>query len=203
MKYVLLFSASDKPTFSKLKNFKIPKLTLYFCFVFLLIKKRRDLVKYLSTIELPGIKLYQEKEVKMNFLLFNWDFSQKLWHWQNKTRKKLDERCFSNFLSFFMQEKNFNVTLEDVSRDMGMLSLQGPLSRRILQKLTPGNTDLSEEGFPFSTCQTLTVAGHQVHRLENRCLFPNIYNMKNQFWTGLGSRASTWKKSLGPIMSTL
>ena len=152
-------------------------------------KKRRDLVKYLSTIELPGIKLYQEKEVKMNFLLFNWDFSQKLWHWQNKTRKKLDERCFSNFLSFFMQEKNFNVTLEDVSRDMGMLSLQGPLSRRILQKLTPGNTDLSEEGFPFSTCQTLTVAGHQVHRLENRCLFPNIYNMKNQFWAGLGSRA--------------
>ena len=191
MKYVLLFSASDKPTFSKLKNFKIPKLTLYFCFVFLLIKKRRDLVKYLSTIELPGIKLYQEKEVKMNFLLFNWDFSQKLWHWQNKTRKKLDERCFSNFLSFFMQEKNFNVTLEDVSRDMGMLSLQGPLSRRILQKLTPGNTDLSEEGFPFSTCQTLTVAGHQVHRLENRCLFPNIYNMKNQFWAGLGSRANT------------
>ena len=169
MKYVLLFSASDKPTFSKLKNFKIPKLTLYFCFVF----------------------FYQEKEVKMNFLLFNWDFSQKLWHWQNKTRKKLDERCFSNFLSFFMQEKNFNVTLEDVSRDMGMLSLQGPLSRRILQKLTPGNTDLSEEGFPFSTCQTLTVAGHQVHRLENRCLFPNIYNMKNQFWASLGSRAST------------
>ena len=102
----------------------------------------------------------------MNFLLFNWDFSQKLWHWQNKTRKKLDERCFSNFLSFFMQEKNFNVTLEDVSRDMGMLSLQGPLSRRILQKLTPGNTDLSEEGFPFSTCQTLTVAGHQVLALR-------------------------------------
>ena len=32
------------------------------------------------------------------------------------------------------------------------------------------------------------------HRLENRCLFPNIYNMKNQFWAGLGSRASTWKK---------
>ena len=104
--------------------------------------------------------------------------------------------AFQFFFSFFMQEKNFNVTLEDVSRDMGMLSLQGPLSRRILQKLTPGNTDLSEEGFPFSTCQTLTVAGHQVHRLENRCLFPNIYNMKNQFWAGLGSRASSWKKNV-------
>lgn len=65
-----------------------------------------------------------------------------------------------------LHEKNFNVTLEDVSRDMGMLSLQGPLSRRILQKLTPGNTDLSEEGFPFSTCQTLTVAGHQVLALR-------------------------------------
>ena len=70
------------------------------------------------------------------------------------------------FLFFFLQEKNFNVTLEDVSRDMGMLSLQGPLSRRILEKLTPTNTDLSEKAFPFSTCQTLSVAGHEVLALR-------------------------------------
>ena len=72
------------------------------------------------------------------------------------------------YFSFFLQEKNFNVTLEDVSKDMGMLSLQGPLSRHILQKLTPTDTDLSDEGFPFSTCQTLTVAGHQVLALRVR-----------------------------------
>ena len=49
----------------------------------------------------------------------------------------------------------------------------------------------------YRNCVTLG----SYHRLENRCLFPNIYDMKNQFWAGLGSRASTWKKSLGPIMS--
>ena len=76
---------------------------------------------------------------------------------------------YTTFLSF--QEKNFNVTLEDVSKDMGMLSLQGPLSRRILQKLTPSDTDLSDKGFPFSTCQTLTVAGHQVLALRVRYVF--------------------------------
>ena len=29
----------------------------------------------------------------------------------------------------------------------------------------------------------------------------HIYNMKNQLWAGLGSRAVIVKKSLGPIMS--
>jgi hypothetical protein len=31
--------------------------------------------------------------------------------------------------------------------------------------------------------------------------FGHIYNMKNQFWAGLGSRVELMKKSLGPIMS--
>ena len=38
-------------------------------------------------------------------------------------------------------------------------------------------------------------------RYDHRWVLGHIYDMKNQFWAGLGSRASTWKKSLGPIMS--
>ena len=56
------------------------------------------------------------------------------------------------------------MTLEDVSRDMGMLSLQGPKSRLILEKLT--KADLSDVAFPFSTCQSINVAGHQVLALR-------------------------------------
>ena len=64
-----------------------------------------------------------------------------------------------------LQDKNFNVTLSDVSRKMGMLSLQGPKSRKILQKLT--DADLSNEGFPFNSCQYIKVAGgHEVLALR-------------------------------------
>lgn len=63
-----------------------------------------------------------------------------------------------------IQDENFNVTLQDVSRQMGMMSLQGPKSRQILQKLT--HCDLTNEAFPFSTCQTITVAGHEVLALR-------------------------------------
>lgn len=66
------------------------------------------------------------------------------------------------YLIFSFKEKNFNVTLEDVSRDMGMLSLQGPKSKEILEKLT--DTDLNQ--FPFSTCQWIKVAGHTVLALR-------------------------------------
>lgn len=63
-----------------------------------------------------------------------------------------------------MQEKKFDVQLEDVSRDMGMLSLQGPKSRQILEKLT--ERDLSDQAFPFSSCAILNVAGRQVMALR-------------------------------------
>jgi hypothetical protein len=43
---------------------------------------------------------------------------------------------------------------------MGMISLQGPKSRAILQTLT--NADLSNEAFPFSTNQIIKVSGHEV-----------------------------------------
>ena len=63
-----------------------------------------------------------------------------------------------------VQDKGFNVRLEDKSEDMGMLSLQGPLSRHILAQLTP--TPLDNESFPFNSHQMIEVAGHAVRALR-------------------------------------
>lgn len=63
-----------------------------------------------------------------------------------------------------IQDKGFDVRLEDRSHDMGMLSLQGPASRDILQKLT--DTPLDNESFPFSTNKMIIVGGHQVRALR-------------------------------------
>ena len=80
------------------------------------------------------------------------------------TRPKQSQDRFILLFRFFFQEKNFNATLTDVSSEMGMLSIQGPRSRHILQPLT--SADLSDEAFPFSTWRTIDVAGHEVMALR-------------------------------------
>ena len=47
------------------------------------------------------------------------------------------------------------MTIIDTTDQMGLLSLQGPASRDILQRLT--DTDLSDASFPFSTSQLIQV----------------------------------------------
>jgi sarcosine dehydrogenase len=59
-----------------------------------------------------------------------------------------------------IQDKGFDVTLRDATREMAMISLQGPKSRAILQSLT--TADLSNEAFPFSTNQIIQVSGQKV-----------------------------------------
>ena len=63
-----------------------------------------------------------------------------------------------------VQDKGFNVKIEDRSEDMGMLSLQGPLSRHILSQLT--SEPLDNESFPFNTNKMIKVAGHPVRALR-------------------------------------
>lgn len=52
------------------------------------------------------------------------------------------------------------VTIADVTTELGMLSLQGPCSRAVLQALT--DADLDSVAFPFRAARTLTVAGRDV-----------------------------------------
>jgi len=63
-----------------------------------------------------------------------------------------------------IQDMGFDVRLEDRSHDMGMLSLQGPLSRHILSQLTP--QPLDNESFPLNTNKMINVAGHMVRALR-------------------------------------
>jgi len=63
-----------------------------------------------------------------------------------------------------IQDAGFKVQLEDRSRDMGMLSLQGPKSRLIMEKLT--NEKLDNSSFPFSTHKMINIAGHPVRALR-------------------------------------
>ena len=68
-----------------------------------------------------------------------------------------------------VQDKGFNVSIEDRSHDMGMLSLQGPLSRHILSQLT--STPLDNDSFALNTNKMIRVAGHQVRALRYYCFF--------------------------------
>lgn len=63
-----------------------------------------------------------------------------------------------------IQDAGFkDVRVDDVSRDLGLLSLQGPEARNILGKVVAGGeAALSNEAFPFYTHKVIEVAGHKV-----------------------------------------
>ena len=53
-----------------------------------------------------------------------------------------------------------DIQLKDCSRDYGMLSLQGPKSKEIMQLVSQDNFD--NASFPVSTNKWIEVAGHKV-----------------------------------------
>ncbi|XP_052037900.1 sarcosine dehydrogenase, mitochondrial [Apodemus sylvaticus] len=63
-----------------------------------------------------------------------------------------------------LQDQAFRCQLMDSSEDLGMLSIQGPASRAILQDVL--DADLSNEAFPFSTHQLVRAAGHLVRAIR-------------------------------------
>ncbi|MED6248055.1 hypothetical protein ATANTOWER_025201 [Ataeniobius toweri] len=65
-----------------------------------------------------------------------------------------------NHIKTVIQDQGFRCQLTDHSEDMGMISIQGPKSRAVLQEVL--DTDLSNEAFPFSTHKLVNAAGHQV-----------------------------------------
>ncbi|XP_056146908.1 sarcosine dehydrogenase, mitochondrial [Lampris incognitus] len=69
-----------------------------------------------------------------------------------------------NHIRTVLQDQGFNCHLTDHSEDMGMISIQGPKSRDVLQEVL--DTDLSNEAFPFSTHKVVSAAGHQVRAMR-------------------------------------
>ncbi|XP_048875339.1 sarcosine dehydrogenase, mitochondrial isoform X3 [Brienomyrus brachyistius] len=63
-----------------------------------------------------------------------------------------------------LQDRGFRCTLLDHSEDIGMISIQGPKSRHLLQDVL--DADLSNEAFPFSTHKVVQAAGHQVRAMR-------------------------------------
>ncbi|OWK10345.1 SARDH [Cervus elaphus hippelaphus] len=63
-------------------------------------------------------------------------------------------------ISAALQDRRFRCQLIDSSEDLGLLSVQGPASRAILQEVL--EADLSDEAFPFSTHKLVRAAGHLV-----------------------------------------
>uniref|UniRef100_A0A663MZB7 Sarcosine dehydrogenase, mitochondrial n=1 Tax=Athene cunicularia TaxID=194338 RepID=A0A663MZB7_ATHCN len=63
-----------------------------------------------------------------------------------------------------LQDMKLQCKLLDCSEELGMMSIQGPLSRVVLQEVL--DTDLSNEAFPFSTHKLTTVAGCTVRAMR-------------------------------------
>uniref|UniRef100_UPI0037E963FE sarcosine dehydrogenase, mitochondrial n=1 Tax=Semicossyphus pulcher TaxID=241346 RepID=UPI0037E963FE len=69
-----------------------------------------------------------------------------------------------NHIRTVLQDQGFCCQLIDHSEDMGMISIQGPKSREVLQEVL--DTDLSNEAFPFSSHKVVNAAGHQVRAMR-------------------------------------
>ncbi|XP_028457562.1 sarcosine dehydrogenase, mitochondrial isoform X1 [Perca flavescens] len=69
-----------------------------------------------------------------------------------------------NHIRTVLQDQGFHCQLTDHSEDMGMISIQGPKSREVLQEVL--DTDLNNEAFPFSTHKVVNAAGHQVRAMR-------------------------------------
>ncbi|XP_064027219.1 sarcosine dehydrogenase, mitochondrial isoform X3 [Pogoniulus pusillus] len=63
-----------------------------------------------------------------------------------------------------LQDMKLKCKLLDCSEELGMMSIQGPLSRVVLQEVL--DTDLSNEAFPFSTHKLTTAAGCKVRAMR-------------------------------------
>uniref|UniRef100_A0A3Q3LRL6 Sarcosine dehydrogenase, mitochondrial n=1 Tax=Mastacembelus armatus TaxID=205130 RepID=A0A3Q3LRL6_9TELE len=69
-----------------------------------------------------------------------------------------------NHIRTVLQDQGFHCQLTDHSEDMGMISIQGPKSREVLQEVL--DTDLSNEAFPFSTHKVVNAAGRPVRAVR-------------------------------------
>ncbi|XP_042820448.1 sarcosine dehydrogenase, mitochondrial isoform X4 [Panthera tigris] len=67
-------------------------------------------------------------------------------------------------ISTVLQDQKFRCQLIDSSEDLGLISIQGPASRAILQEVL--DADLSNEAFPFSTHRLVRAAGHLVRAMR-------------------------------------
>lgn len=67
----------------------------------------------------------------------------------------------SRWMENIAKKHDFDVTFTNISDDYMVLSVAGPKSRHVMDKLT--DTPVTEEAWPFMTQQDVELAGVQVH----------------------------------------
>jgi len=64
-----------------------------------------------------------------------------------------------DWISRVLDDKGFNATLTNATKDIALLTIQGPHSRDLLQPLVTSGHSLEGDAFPFSSAQQLTLGG--------------------------------------------
>lgn len=62
------------------------------------------------------------------------------------------------------RKRGWRITLLDHTENLGLISVQGPHSRDVLQQLT--QDDLGNSSFPFSSHKIITISGYTVRALR-------------------------------------
>ena len=75
----------------------------------------------------------------------------------------IGEHAWGHFKDIIHEQK-FDVNLVDQSENIGMLSVQGPKSRSLLEEIS--GEDLSNAEFPFASHKVIEINGHKVRALR-------------------------------------
>lgn len=68
-----------------------------------------------------------------------------------------DQLSFCRWIEKEAEDGGYDVSITNVTEDMGVLGIAGPKSRTVLQKLT--DEDMSDSSFKFLHCKSIKVAG--------------------------------------------
>ncbi len=102
----------------------------------------------------------------------------------------------------------FDISITDVTRDIGVLVVAGPNARELLSRCT--DADMSNDAFKFLSVQTITIAGHEVRALRvgftgargwelhaPMAALPDIYDELWRASAGTGSEADLGLADIG------
>ncbi|KAL0275940.1 UNVERIFIED_CONTAM: hypothetical protein PYX00_003646 [Menopon gallinae] len=91
-----------------------------------------------------------------------------------------------------IKQKGFRVTVDNVTTCIGVLSIQGPNSRRLLQNII--DCDLSDESFPFNMSQLVKIGGYTCRALRTTYVGELGYEIHIPWDKCLGVYKVIWKE---------
>ena len=86
--------------------------------------------------------------------------------------KELGEQIIKSTRIALKDINTEKIEIKDITEEWAVFSLMGPLSRKVLSKIT--TSDLQNEVFPFGTCRNIEINGHSVLALRITYSIPAI-----------------------------